>query len=287
MPTETGLAPVFAFFRLQGNPNLNRLAAVLLALAATLVCACATAAPVTIQRTDAAQPYTIQHNGVNVFQADNCCTFPAPNVINFTDNGPPPPPPPYVCVSDPQRQRLLSFSAGYSVTNTGNVTVDATQWTSLYGRARATDAPPFGPFPKVSGSGPVLHLSLAHYFESYQFHTPANDGKTYLYSLAAQSNNSRGCFNTNGSPGPCGQPYFDFSVSQTCNDYGPASHAVLHMPSDGQPHMRFYTAPSCTLATVSTGCLPYDTDFMLNERFSDPADYWPKSYQIWYGAATN
>jgi hypothetical protein len=178
------------------------------------------------------------------------------------------------CVTDPHRVRMFTTTVGYNVHNTGSLAVDATQFETIFGRASVSD-PSTLPFPGVTGTGPVFHWIFSGQYYSGWFHTPPTG--RYTGSLAFQSNDSRGCVNVNGTPGPCGQPYYDVSISRQCNDYGDsATYAVLNAPSDGSPHLGW------SMGYVS-GDLEPDTDYYLNIRMHDPADFWHMAYMIWYG----
>lgn len=180
------------------------------------------------------------------------------------------------CVDDSQRTRMSTIGVGYSVNNIGNLIVDATQFQTIFGRGSVFDNTTVA-FPGVSGSGPVFHWLFSHQYYSGVFHTPPSG--RYVGSLAFQSNDSRGCHNLNGSPGPCGQPFFDVSISQQCNDYSDTANFVtLHAYSDGMESLRW------SLGFTPTDLRP-DTDYYLNIRMSDPNDFWPVSFMIWYGDA--
>jgi hypothetical protein len=178
------------------------------------------------------------------------------------------------CVEDPERTRMLSIGVGYSVSNIGNLLADTTQFQTIFGRGSVLDTITY-PFTGVSGSGPVFHWIFSHQYYSGLFHTPASG--RYTGSLSFQSNDSRGCRNRNGSPGPCGQPFYDVSISSQCNDYSDtATFVALHAYSDGMPSL------SWSLGFTETDLRP-DTDYYLNIRMTDPNDSWPMAYMIWYG----
>lgn len=182
------------------------------------------------------------------------------------------------CVDDPQRIRMGNITVGYSVWNVGNLPVDATQFQPIFGRASVND-PVTIPFTGISGAGPVLHWIYSHQYYSGVFHTPPVG--RYVGSLAFQSNDSRGCFDYNGHPSVCGQPWYDVSISRTCNDYsGSAAYVSNNVPSDGQPHLRW------SMGYV-TGDLQPNTDYYLNIRMHDPNDYWHMVYMIWYAGVPN
>ena len=185
-------------------------------------------------------------------------------------------------IGDATRERLNSITVGYSVLNTGNLEIDAQQFEPMFGRGSTTDQPPYPiAFPGVSGTGPVIHWTMPNRYLSQSFLSlPSGQ---WLGSITFQSNNSRGCFNTDGSPGPCGQPYMDVSISTLCNDFNPATalRVQTHMPSDGSTHFSWQQGfPS---GGVYASLAP-NTAYHLNIRFSDPNDYWHKVYVIWYGS---
>lgn len=178
------------------------------------------------------------------------------------------------CVDDPHRVRMLTTTVGYDVHDTGDLLVDATQFEQIFGRASVSD-PSTSPFPGVSGTGPVFHWIFSGEYYSGAFHTPV--AGRWNGSLIVQSNDSRGCRNLDGSPGPCGQPYFDISISRQCNDYGDsANYVVMNVPSDTMPHLLW------SLGFVP-GDLRPDSDYYLNIRMHDPADFWHMAFMIWYG----
>lgn len=227
---------------------------------------------------------TVQHDGVAVFQATGG-PFGFDGVYNYTGTCATPPPPDQ-CVPDATRTRFTSMVVGYSVQNTQPTARDTLTFEPIFGRAANSDPPPLKLFPGVSGTGPVLNWSLAHRYYSAKFHTPAT-GRIGDITLAFESNDSRGCHNTNGSAGPCGQPFYNVSISRQCNDYG-ATAIVAKMPngsasivSDGQPHFRAtmgYPQDPKTMAN--------DTDYYLNIRLADPADFWRTAFMTWRGSLT-
>ena len=178
------------------------------------------------------------------------------------------------CVPDATRTRMSTINVGYSVSNIGSLTVDATEFEGVFGRASVYD-PTTLAFPGVSGTGPVFHWIAPYMYYSARFHTPP--GGHWIGSLAFQSNDSRGCYNVGGSRGRCGQPYYDVSISHTCNDYSSsASYAHTNVPSDQLPHLGWSQG-------YGDFDLSPDTDYYLNIRMTDPADYWHTAYMIWYG----
>lgn len=228
----------------------------------------------------------VLHDGVEAF----CATagpFGFEPPYSFTGTCSTPPPPIDQCVPDATRTRMTSIVVGYSVQNALPTARDTLTFESIFGRGANTDPPPLKNFPGVSGTGPVLNWSLAHRYYSAKFHTPAT-GKIGDISLAFESNDSRGCKNTNGSPGPCGQPFYNVSISRQCNDYNEATAIVgknpngsVNVVSDGQPHFRATMGYSSDPKTMAN-----NTDYYLNIRLADASDYWRTAFMTWRGSVT-
>jgi hypothetical protein len=175
------------------------------------------------------------------------------------------------CTFDPDRAWMQTIDVGYGLLP-GRLTVDTTIFTTIFGRD-SIDDPPIA-FPGISGTGPVLEWDTAGEFYAARFHTVKDVHDAGVISL--QSFRSRGCFNRNGLPGPCGQPYFDLSISATCGDFGPtAKYLTISAHSDDELGISW-------TQRIYPNDLESDTDYYLNIRFHDPADSWSTVYMMWY-----
>lgn len=214
----------------------------------------------------------IQHNGIEQFQADILAQGGFGGIYNFTDNTPPPP---QGCVADPLRTRVTAITAGYNgIRNSPQRTADATSLLNVFGWDATANRPtdpalfPYG----VDGIGVVLNILRGKYL-SLGFRAPSHAFKSGKWqgTLAFESNLSQGG----------GKPHYNVAISRQCNDYtdhvlfvGKNPNGSLDVVSDGQPHMRF------TQGLQANDIQP-DTDYFLNIRLADPADFWPTCFLTW------
>jgi hypothetical protein len=174
------------------------------------------------------------------------------------------------CVADPDRSRMQTIGIFYA--DGGDVIVDATRFDTIFGHV-AEGSPV--PFPGIPGIGSIWHWTASGQYYSGAFLTPA-DMTIPHGSLNFQDYESRGCTNFDGSPGPCGQPFYDVSISTQCNDYGASAvYVALNVPSTGEPGLVW-------AMNGTPGSLQPDTAYFLNIRMHDPADYWRSAAMIWY-----